>query len=49
MLTQQVGGGTAQDDGAGGAGLAATEPDQLVLAHHDLVDQRTLTYKGVDV
>ena len=34
----------AQDDSTGGAGLAATEPDQFVLTHHDLVDQRALTW-----
>ena len=42
-LTQQVRRSTAQDDSTGGAGLAAAEPDQFVLAHHDLVDQRALT------
>jgi len=44
-LTEQVRGSAAQDDGTGRAGLASTEPDQFVLAHHNLVDQRALTCK----
>ena len=39
-----MGRSSSQDDGAGSTALAATEPDQFVLAHHNLIDQRTLTW-----
>lgn len=41
-LVQQMRAGPAQDDGAGGAGLAAREADEAVFADHDFVNQSAL-------